>query len=152
MAGPVPRRWRSAKVRFMAGQIWKESRRGRYTWRRSMLDSAFVNAQSSSSDITDDPDRPESTSTNTSAKLYVDLFGPCLQCCASALRGKLSVYGLQASQLSRRSLHLPSFSPKRLQRNSGANLWSLNLCAFRNLVYGLISALVMMWLGSPRIA
>ncbi|KAM5529255.1 hypothetical protein FOXYSP1_17099 [Fusarium oxysporum f. sp. phaseoli] len=108
-AGPVPRWWRSAKVRFMSGQI------------------SFVNAQSSSSDMTDDPDRPESTSTNTSAKLYVDLFGPCLQCCASALRGKLSVYGLQASQLSRRSLHLPSFSPKRLKRNSGANLWSLNV-------------------------
>ncbi|KAJ0133209.1 hypothetical protein HZ326_21847 [Fusarium oxysporum f. sp. albedinis] len=65
----------------------------------SELDSAFVNAQSSNSNMTDDPDRPESTSTNTSAELHADLFGPCLQCCASALGGKLSVYGLPASQV-----------------------------------------------------
>ncbi|KNB16612.1 hypothetical protein FOXG_14433 [Fusarium oxysporum f. sp. lycopersici 4287] len=57
LAGPVPRQWRSGNVRFMS----------------SIQPLSMLKAQSS--DMTDDPDRPGSTSTNISAELYANYSG-----------------------------------------------------------------------------
>ncbi|KAJ0127456.1 hypothetical protein HZ326_25139 [Fusarium oxysporum f. sp. albedinis] len=61
----------------MASQIWKESQRGRYTWRRTNQSSIqpLSKLKAQSSDMTDDPDRPGSTSTNISAELYANYSG-----------------------------------------------------------------------------
>ncbi|KNB17542.1 hypothetical protein FOXG_15048 [Fusarium oxysporum f. sp. lycopersici 4287] len=106
LAGPVPRQWRSGNVRFMS----------------SIQPLSMLKAQSS--DMTDDPDRPGSTSTNISAELYANYSGLASSGAVPRLYGEtLGLWVAVFIVVSTKSPS-PSFSPKR--------------CNAIALVYGLI--------------